>query len=446
MAGGLKTVAAGDRAFGAATRSAINPQPTASAPSTSGSAALTANARADATMAAAAAAQASQTAQQVQSLVASAQSAFAEVQTLAAPARARQPAATDPATVLAPLTAAASAISGATSTVQAAASSASDAAAAASKIAHQDSDAQSAAADAAAAVQGVHVALQGVQKAGKEVASWTQQAQTAVAAWQKIHAAPPGYFGMETGSPPADWTVQGCEVITANPGGPAATAGLIGRNQRTDPVGDVITSVADATDAHASWPVTNCASLTRAIAQTRAGDQVTIDYYHRQVVLLIGKWAAESGTATLTRGGNPTCPPALTGTITSQLVGNRILLQVELSGPAGTRGGLHVMLDTGGVDTIFPDSLLRQLGYRPFGSEPGSGVVPGATTTDYLYHVPGSAIRVLDHGSYVPLATGTLTVIGIPGGTDYGLGPDILKHGAKLSTSGSRWTLTPPCG
>jgi hypothetical protein len=195
--------------------------------------------------------------------------------------------------------------------------------------------------------------------------------------------------------------------------------------------------------------VTDCAAFDAAMQQTRAGDQITVAYYHRQVVWyeLSGKWVLNSGTATLTAAPGANCPAALTGSITPALTGNRISLTITLSGPAATRPGLGVMLDTGGVQSFFPDALLRGLGYRPFLPTLSGGIVPGAVGAANLYRIPASAITVDDGGRNVPLATGTLTVMGVVngGGIDYGLGPDILKQGAKLTTADGRWTLTPPC-
>lgn len=288
-----------------------------------------------------------------------------------------------------------------------------------------------------------------MQAAGAEVGNLLSQAESEAQAWAAAHSAPAGDFGAQVEDPPVSWTVRGCEVDTAAPGSPATNAGLVGKTQRTDPVGDVISSVADATDNGTVWPVTDCATFDAAMQQTRAGDQITVAYYHRQVVWyeLSGKWVLNSGTATLTAAPGTNCPPALTGTITPALTGNRISLTITLSGPSATRRGLGVILDTGGVQSFFADALLRGLGYSPFLPMLTGGVVPGAVGAANPYRVPASAITVEDGGRNVPLATGTLTVMGVDngGGIDYGLGPDILKQGAKLTTSASRWTLTPPC-
>jgi len=225
--------------------------------------------------------------------------------------------------------------------------------------------------------------------------------------------------------------------------------GLVGKTQRTDPVGDVISALTDATDGGALWPVTDCAAFNVALQQTRAGDQISVGYYRRQVVWyeLSGKWVMESGTATLSAARGANCPGALTGSTSPALTGNRINLTITLSGPAGTRPDLGVILDTGGVQSFFPDTLLRALGYSPLLPMLAGGIVPGAVAAVNLYRIPASAITVEDGGRYVPLATGTLTVMGVVngGGIDYGLGPDVLKQGAKLTTADGRWTLTPLC-
>ena len=55
---------------------------------------------------------------------------------------------------------------------------------------------------------------------------------------------------------------------------------------------------------------------------------------------------------------------------------------------------------------------------------------------------------MLDAGTYVPLATGTLTVEGAPSAafaTKPLVGPDVLQQEATLLTVGSTWTLTPAC-
>lgn len=85
-------------------------------------------------------------------------------------------------------------------------------------------------------------------------------------------------------------------MIDALQGGPAASAGLVGADNRTDPVGDVIYTISYSSK---TWLVGNCADYTNALAAMRPGDVVSIQYWHRVVVFSSGKWVAESTQATL---------------------------------------------------------------------------------------------------------------------------------------------------
>lgn|SRR5487761_1395465 len=139
------------------------------------------------------------------------------------------------------------------------------------------------------------------------------------------------------------------------------------------------------------------------------------------------------------------CPPTITGQITG--AGNRIPLQIEVSGPSGSVRE-NAILDTGGVDVVLPDTDLQSSGFSPSGTATTS--VGGWTGTVDIYSIPGSALLVLDAGAYVPLATGALTVEGAPAsafadGVPPLVGPTVLQQGARLSSSGSQWALTPAC-
>jgi hypothetical protein len=139
------------------------------------------------------------------------------------------------------------------------------------------------------------------------------------------------------------------------------------------------------------------------------------------------------------------CPSPITGQISG--AGNRIPLQIEIAGPSGTFTE-NAILDTGGVDEYLPDTDLRGAGFSPTGSTTSS--VGGWTGTVDVYSLPASALLVLDSGTYVPIASGTLVVFGAPSaafadGIEPLVGPNVLQQGAKLSSSGSQWSLTPPC-
>jgi hypothetical protein len=449
-----------------------------SAPAASATATLTAAQRATAVAqaktaadnAARAAEDAQAAAQHVADLLASARADADRVQALAAPSLARRPDATDPSGALAPLRQLSSEAGRTVAAVEADVTAADGSANAAASIAQTVPEAAASADAAASAASQADQALAAAQRAVAGIGDLLAGAQAAVAAWQAVHAAPHGVLGVTVRDPAPPLGVQGCEVVAVEAGGAAARAGLVGAVQRPDGVGDVITAISDAAAAAQPWTTADCAALQAVMGLTRAGDRIEITYLRRQGFAFAAQWVratadtvlgapatasatagATAGAATGTGQGSATgtatagCPAPITGTITPASAGSRIVIAITLHGPAGDATDLRAILDTGGVATSFPDGLLRQLGYAPYATTQNSGVVPGATATAYLYHVPGSAITVLDGGRAVPLATGELSVIGIPGGSNYTLGPDILEGGSRLSTSGSQWTLTPPC-
>ena len=97
---------------------------------------------------------------------------------------------------------------------------------------------------------------------------------------------------------PPDWTVQGCQVYAVLAGSPASSTPLVGKLQRTDPVGDVISQVTDVTKRWGPLTVPNCGALQQNMTDTAPGNQVNLGYYHRQVIIL-GYWQAESTSAIL---------------------------------------------------------------------------------------------------------------------------------------------------
>ena len=379
-------------------------------------------------------------------LTAGANAEAADIARLSTAARARNPQAESPAADEQQLTQAATTLAGFLDKGGQAAAAAAGAAGNAAALDQGDPAVATETASAHTAAAQAQQALTQIQTAAAQVDKLLVTADAQVQAWTSVHSAPAGTLSIQETDPPSDWTVRGCEVVTADAGGPARAAGLVGRTQRTDPVGDVITAITDLTDADTTWPVADCGALDAAMAQTRIGDQLTITYEHRHVVwyLLSGVWETRTTTVQL-RGTD--CPAAVTGRITT--FGNRIRMRINVSGPAGTVQDVSAILDTGGVRPTFPNSLLTQLGYRPLLGPFGEiGVVPNASVPAYLYDIPASAFTILDGGREVPIATGTLSVTGIVGGSgtvDNLLGPDILKQGAALNTSGANWAFTPPC-
>ncbi len=247
----------------------------------------------------------------------------------------------------------------------------------------------------------------------------------------------PGFLGVQTANPPSDWSVTGCEVMHTIPGTPAATAGLIGANDRVDPVGDVIYALGVN---GIYMPVSDCAAFTSDLSITQPGQSIDVYYYHRDVTLFVGSWQAVQVSVTL---APQPCPAPITGQITS--TGNRIDLTAELQGTFGQSQAFTAMFDTGGDVSYFPNSLLQQLGFAPTSTTVSTGVIPGASTTAFLYSIPGSDLLVEDNGQFVPLAQGEITVEGIPGLGFSGISSDVLKHGVAFSTAGGYWSLTPAC-
>lgn len=247
----------------------------------------------------------------------------------------------------------------------------------------------------------------------------------------------PGFLGVVLTNPPSDWTVSGCEIQNVLPKTPAAEAGLVGAENRTDPVGDVITALVIGGTV---WPTPSCAALHGALSHTRPGETIGIHYEHR-VVFILGHWAARQVSVML---ATPPCPGPLTGPITPVSAGDRIGLPIELKGPVSS-ATLHVIIDTGAYVTMLPNSLLQQLGFKPSGQVVVAGVVPGATTVASVYSIPGQDFLVADQGRAVPLVSGVIMVDGISHGDLYLLSPQLFKNGAQFSISAGGWSLTPVC-
>lgn len=104
----------------------------------------------------------------------------------------------------------------------------------------------------------------------------------------------PGVLGVQTRDAPSTYSVHGCEVLHVIPGSAAASAGMVGASDRTDPVGDVIFGVYVAGQ---NTPIGNCAGLTAALQHTVPGMQVSVSYDHRVVQVLMGQWSAVTSPA-----------------------------------------------------------------------------------------------------------------------------------------------------
>lgn len=378
----------------------------------------------------------------VQTAWASAESAMARALALSALTSARIPTAPSPAGALAAARSSVAAIQAAVPGAQAALAQALHA------LATVQGATGSAPANVRDAVQAAQHAVATALAIQSEALAEEQQAQRAVSAWLQVHDGRPGYLGIVGINPTAGFGVGGCEIVTALPGTPAATAGLVGSTQRTDPVGDTIYRLIDMTDGHADWAIPDCQALTAAMAETRPGDLVQVDYYHRHVVwyLLSGVWEPKTVDVQL---GQSACPPPLTAPI----VNTRLRVTLQLTGPAGT-AVVPAIIDTGGANGWFDAGLLNRLGFAPI---PGSrfnasgylGAPPG--TVGYVYRIPFPAID--DRGRFVALGQGSTMVEGIVGLSSWehgigraGIGPTQLTQ-VTLLDSGSTWSISwPGCG
>lgn len=132
----------------------------------------------------------------------------------------------------------------------------------------------------------------------------------------------------------------------------------------------------------------------------------------------------------------------LEGRFTSARTGKRILLQVAVQGPGGSKK-MKAILDSGATKTAFPDSFLREVGHEPISrAHRIEGVGSGAAVA-YTYRIPFPKVAVGE--KLLPMGTGTLDVEGIKDFDLALIGVDVLERGVSLSTNGSHWTLTLPC-
>lgn len=272
------------------------------------------------------------------------------------------------------------------------------------------------------------------------------QADAMTQAWENVHLAPAGYLGVQVADPPSTWTVRGCEVQSVVAQSPASSTGLVGRTERVDPVGDVLYTLVNQSMHDQPFPLASCADFLQAMAQSRSGDHLVIQYHHRRVILLSGEWEDKQTFAVLAGTVQPVnqgCPAPVTGHI--EQPGNRLRVSIGITGPKGS-GAMSGFVDTGAGITSFSDDFLRGLGFKPIYpvAYPVLGAGSGASR-GYLYRIPFPTLKSGDQ--WVPLGKGEMTVQGIAGAAfDFGvlLGPDALAH-APLQISGTQWSLTPPC-
>jgi len=136
------------------------------------------------------------------------------------------------------------------------------------------------------------------------------------------------------------------------------------------------------------------------------------------------------------------CPPPLQGTLTG--VGNRIPLQVQITGPNGSET-FRGILDTGAPATILPDSLLRRLGFEPIGEDQPAGGIGSSPAIMRPYRIPYPKVYVDGYG-WRALDRGEVIVYGLEKSvmTVPLIGMNTLEA-ARLEMSGRIWSLSLPC-
>lgn len=140
------------------------------------------------------------------------------------------------------------------------------------------------------------------------------------------------------------------------------------------------------------------------------------------------------------------CPATLDFSYTNTGGADRPMLRASLVGPSG-RQTFVAQVDSGAGVVTLPNSVLQAAGFRPTGTQVWEGVVPGASSQVSVYDVPASDFEVRDGNRTVPLGSGaTIQVNGIPGGTNWLLGPNLVQAGMRITLGVNSWTLTPPCG
>lgn len=158
----------------------------------------------------------------------------------------------------------------------------------------------------------------------------------------------------------------------------------------------------------------------------------------------IGPSAGSTPPATTTTGGG--CPATLHLAYTDAAGARRPLVAASLVGPSGAHAFV-AQLDSGAGDVTLPNAILRAAGFTPVGTQTWEGIVPGASTQVEVYRLPSSVFQVEDGSRMVPLGNGaTIQVNGIPGGTQWLLGPNLVQAGMQVNLGTSGWTLTPACG
>ncbi len=223
-----------------------------------------------------------------------------------------------------------------------------------------------------------------------------------------------------------------CEIISVDPGSPAAQAGLQAR--------DVVGAIESAGGVK---QIKQCADFYAAQRQSAPGSTVGLGFARAVCTGAQGSNCQWQPYSVQLQVATASCPPPFEVRVAAP--GNRIRLRMALAGPRGKQEFVAIF-DTGASEATLPDSLLRAVGLVPYNTGQTRGVVPNASATAFLYRIDAAQLQVADAGQFVPIATGQLQVVGVPGlETEPLIGPTVLRQGLEVHTSGSSVFLTPPC-
>ncbi|MDA8335965.1 MAG: stalk domain-containing protein [Peptococcaceae bacterium] len=175
---------------------------------------------------------------------------------------------------------------------------------------------------------------------------------------------------------------------------------------------------------------------------------VPLRYVGDALGLLVG-W--DPATRAVTLGASPK-PDQPAGTVISGRVqpyapgdisGVDMPVNVEISGPGGATAQVRAILDTGASMSLFPEDVLRSLGYQPVsGYEQGQATPAiGGPVAFTLYRINYPLVRQGE--AWVPLGQGQVYAGGVAGANESLIGDDILSRD-DLTLKDGTWTLTVP--
>ncbi|HEY3367767.1 MAG TPA: hypothetical protein VGK74_22140 [Symbiobacteriaceae bacterium] len=124
---------------------------------------------------------------------------------------------------------------------------------------------------------------------------------------------------------------------------------------------------------------------------------------------------------------------------------NRIAVTVGIPTADGSKMiSAAGIVDTGAANTVFPDSVLRRAGYKPFSGPFNVSGIGATPSTGYWYRIPFPSVRGPE--AWQPLDQGALDVLGVVNSpmTEVLIGPNALRS-SRLTVQDRDWSLITPC-